>query len=269
LPDGIKGERMKVGIIGDNLIDRNWVGTLGGLSAEVPVPVVKIHSVFDQPGGAGNVRACLRALGVDAVCLARTDVVSYPVKNRLFVGVQQIARWDQTDYCQPFQVEDLLVLADCDGIVVSDYGKGSVSPEVVEVLRETTLPLFVDTKADPSPWIGSQAVLFPNQKEFDLYKEKYAWINKVVLKQGEAGVTFLEYGHPVLRRPSVVEGLPLSVCGAGDAVLAGFVNCWLAGCNLDYCLEFSMASAAVVCGKPFTATATWDEVQQVLGRRDV
>ena len=254
---------MKIGIVGDFLQDRYWVGSVGGLSAEVPVPVVKIHSVFDVPGGSGNVCANLRSLGVDARVVFKADELTHPIKNRLIVDGQQIARWDQTDWCEPLGVGDLLELAECDAVVVSDYGKGSISPEIVEVLRETTLPLFVDTKRDPSPWIGTQAVLFPNLKEYNQYKDRYDWISKVVLKRGQDGVMLMEFGHPVLSRASVVKNL-VSVCGAGDTVLAGFVHTYLAGCNLDYCLEYAMAAASVVCGKMFTATATEDEIQKVL-----
>lgn len=249
---------MKICVLGDVLIDRYWIGEVKGLSAEAPIPTILIQSKFDLPGGAGNLQANLEALGLE-VDLLLPEFPQYPVKNRLMVGNRQVARWDEEDWCVALAKDDLWGLLDCNGVMVADYGKGSITPEIVEVLRSTTLSLFVDTKSDPSPWIGSEAYLFPNRKEWEQYEEAYKWISKVVLKRGVDGVALLEYGHPVLHRPSLVEN-PVSVCGAGDTVMATFGVGLLQGLPLDRCLELAMQAAKVVCEKPYTSVVSPEEL---------
>ncbi len=255
---------MKIGIVGDCLIDRYWIGETSRISPEAPIPVVKITGKLDLPGGAANVRANLRSLGRDAVVLFKTGNQNYPIKNRLIVENAQIARWDENDWCEPLGRGDLLALVDCGAIIVSDYGKGSITEEVIQVLRETPVPVFVDTKGDPSKWIGNKEDLwmFPNQKEFTQFEREYGWLANVILKQGKNGVSYLQFGRPLAWRPAAIVS-PVSVNGAGDTVLAGFVDTYLAGCELGYCLEFAMAAAGVVCQKPYTAVATIDEIQKV------
>jgi bifunctional ADP-heptose synthase (sugar kinase/adenylyltransferase) len=255
----------KIIVLGDAFIDRYVVGSSKRISPEAPIPVVEVEMTLDFPGGAANVRENLRSLGEEGLMLykAINDPQNYPVKNRLMCGDTQIARWDERDWCEPFTRADLLPLLEADAIIVSDYGKGSVSKEVIQVLRETSLPLFVDTKGDPGGWIGSDAVMFPNLKEYKEFEEKYSWFPKVVLKCGSEGLKLLEYGKVVLSRPAKARFVK-SVNGAGDTVLVAFVVALLGGCDLDYCLEFANAAAAIVVEKPFTASVTFEEVENRL-----
>jgi bifunctional ADP-heptose synthase (sugar kinase/adenylyltransferase) len=258
---------MKIGVIGDSFLDRYWLGKVKGLSAEAPIPKIEITNVFDCPGGAANVRLNIEALGGDVKMLFKgdKDLPNYPIKNRLITEDNlQLARWDERDWCLPLANEDLLPLIDCDAIVVSDYGKGSVGENIVKILRNTSLPLFVDCK-DPRPWIGSRAIMFPNLKEFKEFAEDYSWFEKVVLKQGKEGISLVEYGNIVLTRPSLTKNV-VSVCGAGDTVMAAFVVQFLRGSCFDYCLSWANAAAAVVIEKPFTSLATWFEADGMFNR---
>lgn len=56
--------RMRVGVLGDLMLDRYLWGTANRLSPEAAVPVVDFVSQTDCLGGAGNVAANLRGLGV-------------------------------------------------------------------------------------------------------------------------------------------------------------------------------------------------------------
>lgn len=55
--------KLRVGVLGDVMLDRYVWGNANRLSPEVPVPVVEYDSQQDFPGGACNVAANLAALG--------------------------------------------------------------------------------------------------------------------------------------------------------------------------------------------------------------
>ncbi len=55
--------KIRIGVLGDLMLDRYLWGEANRLSPEAPVPVVDFASQSDFPGGAGNVAANLAALG--------------------------------------------------------------------------------------------------------------------------------------------------------------------------------------------------------------
>ena len=57
-------------IVGDVMLDRYWWGTVGRISPEAPVPVVKLERVTATAGGAANVAANAAALGASAMLIA-------------------------------------------------------------------------------------------------------------------------------------------------------------------------------------------------------
>lgn len=247
----------KIAVIGDPFIDVYHVGRVRGLSAEAPIPIVDKESILILPGGAANVLNNLKSLGADAFLLDKYPHQNVPVKNRLMsTDGTQLARWDEEDWCRPYDKGDLVGLLEADAIVVADYGKGSVSEEVIQILRSVSVPVFVDTKKDPAPWLGSEtATLFPNLKEFHQYEEHYKWLPRVILKRGAEGLAFLEFGSVVLQRPALARHVR-SVNGAGDTVLAAFTLAALSGCTLIQCLNFANAAAADVVEQPFSQRYT-------------
>ena len=111
---------VKVLIIGDLMLDRFTYGKIERISPEAPVPVFKVISQKEMPGGAGNVATNLRALGcrVSYVGLIGDDAegstlvqllkesgvhshlikpsdFSTTVKNRLIAGGNHISRVDR------------------------------------------------------------------------------------------------------------------------------------------------------------------------------
>ena len=246
-------------VLGDVFVDSYHLGKVRGLSAEAPIPIVDVVTVDHFPGGAGNVAKNLKSLGVRNRFISGTNI---PRKNRLMVGDLQLARWDERDWCNPIRTEE--IGPDNEAIVVADYGKGSITPNVISFLKTLGLPLFVDTKRDPAPWLapGVDVTLFPNLSEYTRFKASYDWFPKVVLKQSEQGIAWMEYGKPIISRPSYARKV-VSVNGAGDTVLAAFLAASLDGQPIPDCLEFASLAAAVVVEKPFTATASMAEIESL------
>ncbi|MEN1368271.1 bifunctional heptose 7-phosphate kinase/heptose 1-phosphate adenyltransferase, partial [Pseudomonas aeruginosa] len=48
-------ERAGVMVVGDVMLDRYWYGPTSRISPEAPVPVVKVNTIEERPGGAANV----------------------------------------------------------------------------------------------------------------------------------------------------------------------------------------------------------------------
>ena len=278
-------DKPRVLVVGDYMTDYYWLGTTERLSPEAPIPVVKINETKELPGGAGNVAANLRALGAEVVEVPgypedELDTDGYrlsstwpvPIKHRLMIGDTQVARWDLTDYCKAAPAADIQRLGkSVDAVVVADYLKGSVTPEVVEAIKTLNLVTFVDTKGDPTPYRWTKTRFFPNAKEYEKYQAAYSLCRKVIVKQGAAGATELtRTGCPEIfpesdvHCPSMADYVR-SVNGAGDTVMAAYVYATLCGCTVSR-LEFAMAAAAVAVEKPYTATVTVKEIEKRLGR---
>lgn len=257
-------------VVGDGFIDRYWLGSSTRLSPEAPIPVVKIESTFDLPGGAANVRENIRSLGEEGLMLFKSlsSKQNYPIKNRLICQGEQIGRWDQNDWCEPFGRVDLLPLLDSDAVVVSDYGKGSLGKEVIQNLHDYRGPLFVDTKSNPSDWLGSQAVMFPNLKEWKEFEEIYSWFPQVLLKQGEMGMSWVEYGKVVMTRPSLARYVR-SVNGAGDTVIAAFAVASVDGNDLGFCMDFASTAAAISVEHDYTYAPSCQEVIERLSSHQI
>ena len=271
--------RFKVAVVGDFMEDVYWIGEAQSLSAEVPIPVVKVKERKIFPGGAGNVAANLAALGVHCMWFGNGG----PQKNRLMVGDHQLARWDEYDECRPAMGLDRLQ-DDFDAIVVSDYGKGSITDHTISCIRVfRDLPIFVDTKRDPSVWSGVATAIFPNAKELDAHMESYVGFNGIVVrKMGAGGLAlypkglryFGETTNPDREICSSSQARFIrSVNGAGDSVLAAFVYAYLRAGEKDsimsdcpykweHILGFANAAAACAVEHPYTYAPTLEEVPE-------
>ncbi len=57
----------RVLVAGDLMLDRYWEGSAVRISREAPVPVVRVGTETERPGGAGNVALGIAALGGQAI----------------------------------------------------------------------------------------------------------------------------------------------------------------------------------------------------------
>lgn len=63
-------ENIKVGVVGDVMLDTYWWGKVDRISPEAPVPVVSVSHKEKRIGGAGNVALNLRALGAQVQAIS-------------------------------------------------------------------------------------------------------------------------------------------------------------------------------------------------------
>jgi D-beta-D-heptose 7-phosphate kinase/D-beta-D-heptose 1-phosphate adenosyltransferase len=192
-------DRGRVLVVGDIMLDRYWQGDTSRISPEAPVPVVRIRSHEDRPGGAANVALNIRALGapVSLVGLIGKDEAGRALQQQLesasiycgFVATeneptitklrvlsrhQQLIRLDfeetfREDHSLQLsqQFEELLELTDV--VIASDYAKGTLSnvQALIQSARAAGKPVLVDPKGTEFERYAGATLLTPNLGEFE------------------------------------------------------------------------------------------------------
>lgn len=319
----------RVAVLGDLMLDRFLFGGATRLSPEAPVPVVEIdqHSTKTHPGGAGNVAANISALGGQPLCLgvvgrdeAGREIVKglralgvetrgivavegrpTTVKLRVMAQHQQIVRADwETREVVPRKIEARLLrslrkeLSRLEVVVLSDYGKGLLTPSLLGGLlalcQERRVPVFLDPKPRPA-YSGAMfcrgvtavtpnlqeagqlaGVAIDDEKTLELAGSKLlAFFNSrfVLVTRGKDGMTLFEATRDN-RRPSGSVHIPslerqvFDRTGAGDTVISTLALSSAAGASMREAAVLANHAAGIVVGKLGTATLTPRELLQSL-----
>ena len=316
--------RVRVLVVGDLMLDQFVFGRVERISPEAPVPVVHVGREEVRPGGAGNVVSNVRALGGRAaVCgligrdpagdrlrraLQATGASTAGIlasrdrrttqKTRIIAHQQQVVRLDHEDGGPPGasatrRLRDVVLrqLARADVLVVSDYGKGVVGPELLRVLAEVRarrgLTWLIDPKRANFPHYRRASLIKPNRDEAaqasgieirDAASLRAAgerllarWeADSVLISQGEGGMALFKHGprgSVVVEEFSTVARQVFDVTGAGDTVLATCALALGAGGSLEEATVLANQAAGVVVGRIGTATTTTAELRDAIGRR--
>ena len=144
----------KVLLIGDSCIDKYHYGICDRISPEAPVPILKLQETKEYPGMAANVKANLNGLGLECDFETNEQII---IKERYVDSKsrQQFLRVDsgESPSIDPLELLDinLETMGDLfphyDAIVISDYGKGYITPYFARQLsKRFSGLLFVDSK---------------------------------------------------------------------------------------------------------------------------
>jgi len=193
-----KLENNRILVVGDAMLDRYFFGTADRISPEAPVPVVKISSMEDRPGGAANVArnvsslggkctligvvgddeageslsAILREMGITAHLFIDKKVKT-TLKLRVVSKNQQMIRLDIEKSPTPEWVsfrDDIFtdILKEHHLIILSDYSKGALAhcQNLIQKALESSKNVLVDPKGrDFSIYRGAHLIT-PNLREF-------------------------------------------------------------------------------------------------------
>ncbi len=190
--------RARIIVMGDVMLDRYWSGQAARISPEAPVPVVKVNSIDDRIGGAGNValniaklggkvtllgvvgddaegitvKQLLEAEGVDCDFVV-TNAARSICKLRIMAQHQQLIRLDFEDKPIGFDGDDLLMrlqrhLSGHDVIVFSDYDKGTLAnvQAYIAAAKQAGLKVLVDPKGVDYQRYAHADMITPNLSEF-------------------------------------------------------------------------------------------------------
>ena len=305
----------RVLVVGDLMLDRYWYGDTSRISPEAPVPVVRIGDAEERPGGAGNVALNIATLGGSPMVIGLTgcDEVASALQARLeSAGVrcafeqdsayttvtklrimsrhQQLIRLDFED---SFSGHDYAAmqrryeshLAETDVVVLSDYGKGTLSEvgALIRAARAVGKAVLVDPKGSDFSKYRGATLITPNLSEFEAVVgacpndetvvEKGAALRAeleleaLLITRGEKGMTLLSEGKPAMHLPTRAQEV-YDVTGAGDTVISVLAAAVAAGQSLADATTLANLGAGVVVGKLGTASVTVAELQLAMRAQD-
>jgi len=300
---------VRVLVVGDLILDQFIWGRVDRISPEAPVPVVRVADESFRLGGAANVVHNIRALGGRATAcgvvgadvpgrrlirllrdihagiagVVSSRTIETTVKTRIVAHQQQVVRLDRDQAAQ--QTARLSVrlsqylarhAADFDVVVISDYGKGVVSPSLLSELatarRVHGFELVIDPKRRNFPHYRGATVVTPNAAEasqasgIDIHDERSLrqagvvllerWqTDAVLITRSERGMTLFKREGGVSHFPTVARHV-FDVTGAGDTVAAACALALGAGASLEKAAVLANHAAGLVVGEIGTATVS-------------
>ncbi len=306
-------DRCRILVIGDLMIDHYVWGEVDRISPEAPVQVVSVSSEEDTLGGCGNVvnnivalggRVSLAgvvgdgvdgdlllskcaALGVDTGGVVREPGRPTTRKTRIFAANQHVLRIDR-ETLREIGEETLERLAaavekkigEVDLVVVSDYGKGTVTPALLGRVTRAAAAMGRRIIADPKgidfSRYGAVTVLTPNKKEAGLAAGiritdddslnaaarrlmKGSELESLLVTCGKEGMVLFERGREPFKIAAEARQV-FEVSGAGDTVVAVLGLALAAGATLRSAAALANTAAGVVVGKIGTATLSRREL---------
>lgn len=191
-------DQASVLVIGDIMLDRYWFGDTARISPEAPVPIVKVGSTDNRPGGAGNVALNIAALGARVTLvgvtgddeaakqleqqLANANVqhdfhklsgLATIIKLRVISRHQQLLRMDFEEKSLTVSDDALIQrfqqqLSHSKLVILSDYNKGTLSEpqRFIQLARAANVPVLVDPKGTDFTKYRGASIITPNFKEF-------------------------------------------------------------------------------------------------------
>jgi len=291
-------------------------GVSRGVSPEGPHVDVLHEKTECFPGGAANVAANLRELGADVYpvgvvgtgfngdtliaklekrkirsdLLVRSKSRVTTVKERLVPDGQIISRVSyenarNLNFDERRDVLDSLgsVTGDADGIIISDYAKGTVETEAMNDLISSESDgcnlVVVDPKPTNVHLYAGVGIVTPNLEEacgmvrfpyvkdmpisqIDTVGEELAEMLKsfVVITRGKDGASIYGGNDELRTHISTEERKVYDVCGAGDTFTAALTLARAAGLDIVEATRIANRAAGIVVGKNGTATVSLEEL---------
>ena len=324
LVDGFSSRRVLV--VGDILADEYIYGQVSRVSREAPVLILKYDATQMVAGGAGNAAANVAALGgrVDLAGLVGNDpegkrllaglpkaigrrgIVKAPhyrtpVKTRILAGgihsaKQQVVRIDREtdwplgpDVSEAFQSTLLQALETCDGVLLSDYGSGLITPALAAFIRarldararRRRVPVLIDSRYNLLGYRGLTTCT-PNESEveqvlgitiadrLDVLEKagrtllKKTGMEAVLITRGSRGMALFQAGQPTSHIAIFGGDEVTDVTGAGDTVIATLSLALAAGASFYEAARLANYAGGLVVMKRGTATVSGTELSEAV-----
>ena len=296
-------------VVGDLMLDEYIDGSCDRVSPEAPVPVVQVRGARLRLGGAGNTAANVATLGGRCTLAGRLgrdeagsavrrlasefgvmlrvadDLPATTRKVRIVGERQQVVRLDyEAEAPAPsmFGGEALAALDGVDVVVVSDYARGAITPELYAALldraRTAAVPVIVDPRPQHREFYRGCTYITPNWKEalallgeapVAYSPERAVHVATRVAERFDTTAILTLGGRGMLVAPrdgsaafpvSAAAREVFDVSGAGDTVVAALALAIAAGADLGDAVQVATRAAGLVVGKLGTATVSADEL---------
>jgi rfaE bifunctional protein kinase chain/domain len=311
-----------IAVYGDLVADEFVYGEISRISREAPVLILRHKESRIVPGGGANAVNNLRALGalpvpvgvlgldiagqelrnhfsslkIQLSLLQQFGEYQTPTKTRYSAGSvhssrQQVLRIDKETVFQHTAKTQTITLRlleralkDCRGILISDYGFGFVSPQIVRAMSQRNkrnLPITLDSRFNLLDFQGLTGAT-PNEPEVEaslgikigtntallelsgrklLRKLK---MSALLITRGRDGMALFESGKKSVHIPIFGTDEIADVTGAGDTVIAVFTLALAVGASFPEAARLSNYAGGIVVMKHGTATVSLDELRQAI-----
>lgn len=309
--------KVKILVIGDIMMDRFIWGRVSRISPEAPVPVVLVEKETFLLGGAANVVNSVHSLGgkvtlcgvvgddemgqriikelmemgigVNGVFVEQGRQTT--VKTRVVAHQQQLVRIDRetTDSTKILTLRNLSEFLETnidgfDGIILSDYGKGLLTRELIRITirraREAKKFILVDPKQKNFFFYKGATVVTPNTAEASVASgipitdlSSLKKVGKMLLKRlrcdvlvitrGEEGMAIFEPNQEPVLVPTVGKEV-FDVTGAGDTVIGTMALALGTRAGVIDAARLANYAAGIVVGKVGTATVNRQELARAI-----
>jgi rfaE bifunctional protein kinase chain/domain len=304
-------------VVGDLMLDRFIWGDVERISPEAPVPVMRVLAESHRLGGAANVinnvlslgaqvTACgvigrdmagrrlvhdLRRAGASTAGIVGDKQVQTTQKSRIIARPrhQQIVRLDRENQ-NPISDATLKRLREfvlaraktCDGIVISDYGKGvvhgSLLRSIAPLVRRKKLIFVVDPKKENYAGYQFPTLITPNKDEASeasgiLIRDDASLIaagerlvrmwqaEAVLITRGPDGMSLFRRNHAVKNFPTEPRDM-FDVTGAGDTVVAVCGLALVCGASFEEAAVISNLAAGLVGEEVGTVAVSLDKLKR-------
>ena len=307
-----------VWIVGDIMLDEYVVGEVDRISPEAPVPVLRVRDVEVRLGGAANVARQVAALGahaslagligqdvagdqilklceasgIDVRAVRQLDDRPSSRKLRALARHQQLVRldWEQATPCPSaaarWMIERLKASRAPDVVILSDYAKGVLTPELMAGMVEAVAPNAVRIVVDPkrpdfTAYRGAN-VITPNLHELEIAAgcgfdpdgtesigaaaqslALNAGVEALVVKRGDRGMVVVPARESWFAIPAKGRDI-FDTTGAGDTVVAVLATALACGATLGEAAYLANVSAGIVVGKIGTVSAEPGEIAEAI-----
>ena len=315
--------RLTITVVADLVADEFIYGEISRVSREAPVLILKHRERTVVPGGGANAVYNLAALGVTVLPVGvvgddepgrlllrafrqkrisisgilRLKAYTTVTKTRILAGMthtarQQVVRVDREPDSELvfMHQQDLVASANrflraSDGLLLSDYGYGAATPQMLKDLRSRgtlkDMPVTLDSRYRLLQFAGATAAT-PNEPEVEhalglrigadsarllaagrkiLERMK---LEALVITRGRDGmVAFARRSRPV-EIPIHGSDQVADVTGAGDTVIATFSAALAAGASAEEAARLANYAGGIVVMKRGTATVSREELLQAV-----
>ncbi|MGE0267709.1 MAG: D-glycero-beta-D-manno-heptose-7-phosphate kinase [Candidatus Omnitrophota bacterium] len=334
-----KFNKQSILVIGDLILDQYIHGHVSRISPEAPVPVVLQKESFFTPGGAANVghnlgaltaqvtmvgivgddaegktlTKSLKAKDIDTKGIFTDPIRPTVTKTRVIAQHQQVVRIDKEEIDLPVSAKTTKKLFDFiarninrfDAVILSDYGKGLLTPELIRHAVSLALKykkiITVDPKVEHFGFYRQVTAITPNLKETEnairnikinspelshklgVDSDRLKTDEQIDLAGAELLkcldlesllVTLSERGMRMFTRdkkPIYIKTIAkdvFDVTGAGDTVISVFTLALAAGATKHQAADLSNFGAGVVVGKLGAVALTKEELTAAVKGRD-
>jgi D-glycero-beta-D-manno-heptose-7-phosphate kinase len=313
--------RVTVTVLGDMVADEFVFGEISRVSREAPVLILRHRERTVVPGGGANAVNNLADLGVNVLPVGivgndepgrlllrsfrhkripvtgilRDKNYATVTKTRILAGMphtwrQQVVRLDREPDTElaPHARRELALAARqylraSDALLVSDYGYGAASPDILHAAKDKgAVPVVLDSRHRMLEFSGITAAT-PNEPEVEeaLRTHIQDWdtlcsagaqivsrmkLQSLIVTRGRDGMVAFSGKHKPVDIPIFGSDQVTDVTGAGDTVIATFTAALAAGATAEEAAHLANYAGGIVVMKRGTATVSQQELLDAIQR---